>query len=42
MRNVFDADYIATVSVLNIANAGSRMLFPGAPRSAYTGVRFSF
>lgn len=42
VRNLFDADYIATVSVLNIANAGSRVLFPGAPRSAYTGVRFSF
>ena len=42
VRNLFDADYIATVSVLNIANSGSRVLFPGAPRSAYTGVRFSF
>lgn len=42
VRNVFDADYIATLSVLNVAGADARVLYPGAPLSAYTGVRFSF
>jgi outer membrane receptor protein involved in Fe transport len=42
VRNVFDTDYIATISVLNVANADARVLYPGAPLSAYTGVRFSF
>jgi iron complex outermembrane receptor protein len=42
VRNLFDTDYIATLSVLNIAPANARVLYPGAPVSAYTGVRFSF
>jgi iron complex outermembrane receptor protein len=42
VRNVFDKDYIATVSVLNVAPANARVLNPGAPVSAYTGLRFSF
>jgi iron complex outermembrane receptor protein len=42
VRNLFDADYIATVSVLNIAGPGARVLYPGAPLSAYVGARFSY
>jgi iron complex outermembrane receptor protein len=42
VRNLFDVDYIATLSVLNVAPANARVLYPGAPVSAYTGVRFSF
>ena len=41
-RNLLDSDYVATLSVLNVAVANARVLNPGAPRSAYTGVRFSF
>ncbi len=42
VRNLFDTRYIATLSVLNVANADSRVLNPGTPRAAYTGVRLSF
>jgi iron complex outermembrane receptor protein len=42
VRNIFDTDYIATVSVLNVAPADARVLNPGAPVSAYTGLRYSF
>jgi iron complex outermembrane receptor protein len=42
VRNLFDTDYIATVSVLNVAPANARVLYPGAPVSAYTGIRFSY
>lgn len=42
VRNLFDRDYIATLGVLNAASADARVLYPGAPRSAYTGVRLSF
>jgi iron complex outermembrane receptor protein len=42
MRNLFDTDYIATLSVRNVASADARALYPGAPLSAYTGLRFSF
>jgi iron complex outermembrane receptor protein len=42
VRNIFDTDYIATVGVLNEADTGARVLYPGAPVSAYTGLRFSF
>jgi iron complex outermembrane receptor protein len=42
VRNLFDTDYIATVSVLNVAPANARVLNPGAPVSAYAGLRFSF
>ncbi len=39
-RNLLDKDYIATVSVLDQAAAGARVLFPGAPRSVYLGARW--
>jgi iron complex outermembrane receptor protein len=42
VRNLFDVDYIATLSVLNVAPANARVLYPGAPVSAYTGLRYSF
>jgi iron complex outermembrane receptor protein len=42
VRNLFDVDYIATLSVLNIAPANARVLYPGAPVSVYTGLRYSF
>jgi iron complex outermembrane receptor protein len=42
VRNLFDQDYIATLSVLNVAGQDARVLYPGAPLSAYTGIRFSF
>jgi iron complex outermembrane receptor protein len=42
VRNLFDTEYIATLSVLNRANANARVLYPGAPLSAYTGLRLSF
>jgi outer membrane receptor protein involved in Fe transport len=42
VRNLFDTRYIATLSVLNVAAADSRVLNPGTPRAAYTGLRLSF
>jgi iron complex outermembrane receptor protein len=39
IRNLLDENYIATVSVLNEAGANARVLYPGAPLSAYAGVR---
>jgi iron complex outermembrane receptor protein len=42
VRNIFDTDYIATVSVLNEASANARVLHPGAPVSVYAGLRFSY
>jgi iron complex outermembrane receptor protein len=42
LRNLTDEDYIATVNVLNQASASARVLYPGAPRSAYAGVRLKF
>ena len=42
VRNLFDKDYIATLGVLNVAGSDARVLYPGAPLSAYTGLRFSF
>ena len=42
LRNLFDEDYIATVGVLNVAAPDSRVLYPGAPFSAYFGARVSF
>jgi iron complex outermembrane receptor protein len=42
VRNLFDTDYIATVNVLNVAGAGARVLYPGAPLSGYVGARFSY
>lgn len=42
LRNAFDVDYTATIGVLNRADANSRVLYPGAPRTAYIGARFSY
>lgn len=42
VRNVFDREYIATVTVLDMASANARVLYPGAPRSVYTGLRIFF
>lgn len=42
VRNLFDVNYIATLSVLNAAPANARVLYPGAPVSVYTGLRYSF
>ena len=42
VRNVFDEDYISTVSVRDVAGQNAQVLFPGAPRSAYVGARVSF
>jgi len=42
VRNLFDTRYVATLSVLNVAAADSRVLNPGTPRAAYTGLRLSF
>ncbi len=42
VRNLFDREYIATLGVLNVAAAGARVLYPGAPTSVYTGIRYSF
>ncbi len=42
VRNLFDASYIATLGVLNVAGPDARVLQPGAPVSAYVGVRTGF
>jgi iron complex outermembrane receptor protein len=42
LRNLTGQEYIATVNVLNEASANARVLYPGAPRSAYAGVRLRF
>ena len=42
LRNLTDEDYIATVNVLNEAAPDARVLYPGAPRSGYAGVRLRF
>ncbi|HSB98252.1 MAG TPA: TonB-dependent receptor, partial [Spongiibacteraceae bacterium] len=42
LRNLFDRDYIATVSVLDRAETDSANLNPGAPRSIYVGGRVKF
>ena len=41
-RNLADEEYIATVNVLNEAAPDARVLYPGAPRSVYAGLRFRF
>jgi iron complex outermembrane receptor protein len=40
LKNALDEDYIATLSVLNRADATSRVLYPGSPLSAFVGVRW--
>ena len=42
LRNLLDQDYIATVGVQNQAGADAEILYPGAPRSAYLGLRLEF
>jgi iron complex outermembrane receptor protein len=42
LRNLADEEYIATVNVLDVAASNARVLYPGAPRSAYAGVRLAF
>jgi len=42
VRNVFDTAYVATLRVNNVAAADARALYPGTPRAAYVGMRFSF
>jgi iron complex outermembrane receptor protein len=42
VRNLFDTEYIATLGVLNVAGANARVLYPGAPLSAYVGTRVQF
>jgi iron complex outermembrane recepter protein len=42
LRNLLDEDYIATVGVLDEATPDAEILYPGAPRSAYAGVRVEF
>jgi iron complex outermembrane receptor protein len=42
LRNLLDEDYIATVSARNTADADARVLYPGAPLSAYIGARIQF
>lgn len=42
VRNLLDEEYIATLSVMNEAAPGARVLYPGAPLSAFFGARVSF
>lgn len=42
LRNLTDEDYIATVGVRDRAAADADVLFPGAPLSAFVGMRASF
>jgi iron complex outermembrane recepter protein len=41
-KNLTDEEFIATHSVVNLANAGSRILNPGEPRSIYAGLQLRF
>ncbi len=41
VRNLLDDDYIATVGVLNVAPPDAAVLYPGAPLSAFVGLRFT-
>lgn len=42
VRNLFDDDYIATVSVLNVASPNAAVLYPGSPLSAFVGLKYSY
>lgn len=42
LRNLADEDYIATFGVLNRATDNDGIYLPGAPLSAYAGLRLSF
>ena len=39
LRNLLDEDYVATLTVKDQASADAAILYPGAPRSVYAGVR---
>ncbi len=39
VRNLLDRDYVSTLTVLDTAAPNSQVLNPGAPRSAYLGLR---
>ncbi|GAB3279223.1 TonB-dependent receptor family protein [Parahaliea aestuarii] len=41
LKNLLDEDYIATVKVRDVAAADAPVLAPGAPLSAFAGVRFA-
>jgi iron complex outermembrane recepter protein len=41
-RNLLDRRYVATVAVKDRVAPGAEILFPGAPRSIYAGVRYEF
>jgi iron complex outermembrane receptor protein len=41
-RNLLDRDYIAAITVHDRADASTRALYPGAPRSVYVGARYQF
>jgi hypothetical protein len=41
VRNLLDENYIATLSVLNVASPDARVLYPGAPVSAYVACEWS-
>jgi len=42
LRNLLDRKYIATVGVMNESAADAAVLYPGAPLSAYAGIRYQF
>jgi iron complex outermembrane receptor protein len=42
LRNLLDKSYIATIGVMNQTSPDASVLYPGAPRSVYVGVRHQF
>jgi iron complex outermembrane receptor protein len=40
VNNLLDTEYVSTLSVRNIAPSDAAILYPGAPLSFYTGIRF--
>ncbi|HXS31182.1 MAG TPA: hypothetical protein VN755_10145, partial [Steroidobacteraceae bacterium] len=42
LRNLLDRKYIATVGVMNDSAPDAAVLYPGAPLSAYAGIRYQF
>jgi iron complex outermembrane receptor protein len=42
VRNVFDEDYVGSLTVRERAGAGDAILQPGEPRSVYVGLRYTF
>lgn len=41
VRNLLDEEYVGALNVLDEAAPGARVLYPGAPLSAFVGTRFS-